>query len=113
MGHLGTENVVELAKWRIYLPGIYKDIDTYIRRKLPRVKQKQPNWEDPVPLVPIKTTYPFEIRLFEFFKMDKAKGDFEYVFVVNDHCIRYARHLQPKPNLQKHLQRSCTMFLLN
>ena len=38
MEHLGTEKVVELAKRRFYWPEMYKDIDTYIRRKCLCVK---------------------------------------------------------------------------
>ena len=64
---------------------LLKDIDTYIRRKCQCVKQKRPNREDRALLVPIKSTYPFEIVSFNFLKVDKAKGDFEYVLVVTDH----------------------------
>ena len=76
---------------------MYKDIDTYITRKCQCVKQKRPNSEDRALLVPIKSKYPFEIVSLDFLKVDKAKGGFEYV-----------QHLQPKPNLQKQLQRICT-----
>ena len=43
MGHLGTEKVVDLARQQFYWPGMYKDIDTYIKRKCPCIKQKPPN----------------------------------------------------------------------
>ena len=43
MRHLGTEKAEDLAKQRFYWAEMYKDIDTYIRRKCPFVKEKQPN----------------------------------------------------------------------
>ena len=75
---------------------MYKDIDTNIRRKCQCVKQKRPNREDRAPLVPIKSTYPFEIVLLDFLKVDKAKGGFEYVFVVTDHFTRYVQAFATK-----------------
>ena len=89
MGHLDNKKAVHLAKQRFYLPGMYEDIDSYIRRKYQCVKQKQPNREDRAQLVPIKSTYPFEIASLDFLKLDKAKGGFEYVPVVTNHFTRY------------------------
>ena len=40
MRNLGTEKVVDLARQRFYWPRMYKDIDTYIRKKCQCVKQK-------------------------------------------------------------------------
>ena len=40
MRNLGTEKVVDLARQRFYWPRMYKDIDTYIRKKCHCVKQK-------------------------------------------------------------------------
>ena len=74
MGHLGTEKVVDLARQQFYWPGMYKDVTTYIRWKYQCVKQKQPNQEDRAPLVPIRSTYPFEIVSLSFLKVDRAKG---------------------------------------
>ena len=91
MGHLDTKKVVHLAKQRFYWPRMYKGIATYIRRKYQCVKQKRPNREDRAPLVPIKSTYPFEITSLDFLKLDKAKGGFEYVPVVTNH---FTRHIQ-------------------
>ena len=101
MTHLGTEKVVDLAKQRFYWPGMYKDIDTYIRRKCQSVKQKQPNREDRASLVPIKSTYPFEIVSLDFLKFDKAKGGFEYVLVVTDHFNRYVQIFATKTKSAK------------
>ena len=96
MGHLGTEKVLDLARRRFYWPGMYKDIDTYIRKKCQCVKQKRPNREDRAPLVPIKSTHPFEIVSLDYLKLDKAKGGFEYVLVVTDHFTRYVQAFATK-----------------
>ena len=101
MGHLGTGKVVELARRRFYWSGMYKDIDTYIRRKCRCVKQKRPNGEGRAPLVPIKSTYPFEIVSLDFLKLDKAKGGFEYVLVVTNHFSRYVQAFATKTKSAK------------
>ena len=108
MRHLGTEKVEDLAKQRFYWAEMYKDIDTYIRRKCPFVKEKQPNWEDRAWLVPIKSTYPFEIVSLDFLKLDKAKKILNMFLLWRITSPDMFRHLPPKPNLQKELQRSCT-----
>ena len=96
MGHLGTKKVVDLARRRFYWPRMYKDIDTYIRRKFQSVMQKRPNREDRAPLVPIKSTYPFEIVSLDFVKSNKAKGGFEYVLVVTNRFTQYVQALATK-----------------
>ena len=108
MRHLGTEKAEDLAKQRFYWAEMYKDIDTYIRRKCPFVKEKQPNWEDRAWLVPIKSTYPFEIVSLDFLKLDKAKKILNMFLLWRITSPDMFRHLSPKPNLQKELQRSCT-----
>ena len=101
MGHLGTEKVVDLARRLFYLPGMYKDIDTYIRRKCQCVKQKWPNWEDGAPLVPIKSTYPFEIVSLDFLNVNKVKGGFEYVLFVTNHFTWYVQAFATKTKSAK------------
>ena len=101
IGHLGTKNAVDLARQRFYWPRMYKDIDTYIRRKFQSVMQKRPNREDRAPLVPIKSTYPFEIVSLDFVKSDKAKGSFEYVLIVTDHFTQYVQALATKTKSAK------------
>ena len=96
MGHLGTKKVVDLARRRFYWPRMYKDIDTYIRRKFQSVMQKRPNREDRAPLVPIKSTYAFEIVSLDFVKSNKAKGGFEYVLVVTNRFTQYVQALATK-----------------
>ena len=96
MEHFGTEKIVDLVKRRFYWPGMYKNIDTYIRKKWHFVKQKQPNREVRASIVPIKSTYPFEIVSLDFLKLDKAKAGFEYVLVVTDHFTRYVQAFAAK-----------------
>ena len=80
---------------------MYKSINPYIRRKYQCVKQKRPNREDGVPLVPIKSTYPFEIASLDFLKLDKAKEGFEYVPVVTNHFTRYIQAFATKTKSAK------------
>ena len=101
MGHLDTEKVVDLARQRFYWPRMYKDVDTYIRWKYQSVKQKQPNRGDRAPLVPIRSTYPFEIVSLNFLKVDRAKGGFEHVLVVTDHFTQYVQAFATKTKSAK------------
>ena len=40
------------------------------------------NLQDCTPLVPTKSTYPFEIISFDYIHLDKCKGGLEYVLIV-------------------------------
>ena len=76
-------------------------MDTYIRRKCQCVKQKRPNREYRYTLVPIKSTYPFEIVSLDFSKLGNAKGGFEYVLVVTDHFTWYVEAFATKTKSAK------------
>ena len=91
MGHLGAERVVELARKRFYWPYMQRDIEHYVRKQCCCVKSKQPNQLDKAPLVPITSTYPFEMVSIDFLHLDKCKGGYQYALVVCDHFTRFSQ----------------------
>ena len=91
MGHLASERVENLARQRFYWPHMSADIDFFIRKKCSCVITKKPNVTEKAKLVPIKSSYPFEVVSIDFLHLDKCAGDFEYVLVVCDHFTRFCQ----------------------
>lgn len=91
LAHLGTDRVVDLTRQRFYWPCMTKDITHYVRHQCKCLKDKPPNQPERAPLVPIKSTAPFEIVSIDYMKLDKCKGGYEYVLMVCDHFTRYVQ----------------------
>ena len=91
MAHLGTEKVLSLARKRFYWPYMATDVDNYIRKRCKCIVSKQPNVKERAPLIPIESTYPFEMVSIDFIQLDQCKGKFEYVLVVCDHFTRFVQ----------------------
>ena len=66
-----------------------RHIQHYIREQCRCMVNKAPNVQERAPLVPIKATYPFQIVPVEYLLLDKCKGWYQYVLVVNDHFTRF------------------------
>ena len=91
MGHLATDRAKELACRRFYWPHMGDDIHKYITKQCSCVVSKKPNVAERAPLIPISATHPFQIISIDFLKLNKCKGNFEYVLVVVDHFTRFAQ----------------------
>ncbi len=91
MGHLGTDRVLCLARERFYWPHMSQQIDHYVTRVCSCLKDKRPNYQPRAPLVPIETTYPFEMVSIDFLHLEKSKGGYEYILLVVDHFTRFAQ----------------------
>ena len=91
MRHLGSEKVVDLARRRFYWPYMQRDIEYYVRKQCSCIKSKRPNVPDKAPLVPITSTYPFEMVSMDFLHLDRCKGGYEYALIVCDHFTRYTQ----------------------
>jgi len=46
---------------------------------------------DQIPLIPIQTTYPFQLVSIDFLHLEKCKHGYEYILVVMDHFTRFAQ----------------------
>ena len=91
MGHLGSDRVEELSRQRFYWPCMRSDIEDFIRRKCPCVANKKPNRMEEAPLIPIESSYPFELVCIDYVKLDPCKGGFKYALVVTDHFTRFSQ----------------------
>ena len=91
LAHLGGERVLELARKRFYWPKMQRDIDNFIRKKCRCIIAKKPNIPERAPMVPIKSTFPFELVSIDYLHLDRAKGGFEYALVICDHFTKFVQ----------------------
>ena len=91
MGHLGSYRVVSLARDRFYWPGMVSEIEKYVTKECSCLKDRRPNTRTRAPLVPIQSTYPFEMVSIDYVHLEKSKGGYEYILVVVDHFTRFAQ----------------------
>ena len=91
LAHLGSERVLELARARFYWPHMQRDIEQYIRKQCRCLIAKAPNAPDKAPLVPIESSFPFEMVSIDYLHLDKCQGNFEYVLVLIDHFTKFVQ----------------------
>ena len=91
MGHLGVERVAELARNRVYWPGMLKDIDTFIHKRCLCIMHQRPHRKKMAPLKSITTSMPLDLISVDFVKLEVGKGGFQYILVIVDHFTKYAQ----------------------
>ena len=91
LAHLGSERVLELARARFYWPHMQRDVEHFIRKQCRCIISKAPNAPDKAPLVPIESTFPFEMVSIDYMHLDKCSGNFEYALVVIDHFTKFVQ----------------------
>ena len=98
LGHLGSERVEELARQRFYWPYMQSDIEKFVRETCRCVASKKPNIPERAPLIPIKSSAPFEMVCIDFLHLDQCQGGFEYVLLVTDHYTKFSQAYATKDN---------------
>ena len=91
MGHLGTERVLELARQRVFWPGMAQDIDDFIHKKCLCIMQRKPPRKVMAPLHNIITSMSLELISMDYVKLEKGVGGHQYILVIVDHFTKYAQ----------------------
>lgn len=89
LGHLGTEKVLSILRRRFYWPGMLKSVDTWTAA-CPRCLRQKPGPEVRAPLVPIVTSYPFEVLGIDYLSLGQPGDPFPYILVMTDLFSKYA-----------------------
>ena len=98
MGHVGPERVFNLARERVYWPGMYSDIERYIHQTCQCIKQRKPRHNMKAPMLSISSSAPGELVSIDFLHLEKASGGYEYILTIVDHFTRF---LQAYPTRDK------------
>ena len=83
LAHLGSECVLELARARFYWPKMKNDVEFFIQKKCGCISKRR-KVPERAPLVPIVSTFPFEIVSIDYMNLDKAEGGYVYSLVPCD-----------------------------
>lgn len=67
------------------------EIEQYVTKECACLKDRRPNIKSRAPLVPIQTTYRFEMVSIDYVHLEKSKGGYEYILVMVDHFTHFAQ----------------------
>jgi len=79
MGHLGAHRVVQLAHQRFYLPNMEDDVNHFVTKVCPCLKQRQPNLSTRATLNSVTTLYLFELVSIDLLHLEQSSGGYEYI----------------------------------
>ena len=91
MGHLDPERVYHMARERFFWPNMYQDIEHFVTKVCPCLKQRRPSFIAREPLQSLTSSSPFDLVSIDFLHLEQSSGGYEYVLVIMDHFTCFAQ----------------------
>ena len=91
MSHLGTKNVSQLMRERVFWTGTEKHSHHCITKVFSCVKKRKPHCPQQVPLGTITISHPSEIIIADFLHMDSCSKGYQYKLVVTDEFTKFTK----------------------
>ena len=91
LGHVGADRVTALARDQFFWPHMKRDIEHFVQKACPCLKQRKPARHTRAPLMNLTSTMPFDFVSIDYVHLEKNKGGAEYLLVIVDHFTWFAQ----------------------